>query len=89
MIQQAQTLVAEGRRPEAIALLEAALREEPAHEKAWLYLGELVYAEGRMADALNKFNTVLRLNPDNRQAANYVRMINGILGYYCKDMFNP
>lgn len=89
MIQQAQTLVASGRRPEAIALLESALREEPAHEKAWLYLGELVYAEGRMADALNKFNTVLRLNPDNRQAANYVRMINGILGYYCKDMFNP
>ena len=37
----------------------------------------------------NKFNTVLRLNPDHRKAANYVIMINNILGYYCKDMFNP
>lgn len=88
-LQEAHSLAASGHRPEAITLLESALREEPAHEEAWLYLGELIYAEGRMAEALNKFNTVLRLNPANRQAANYVRMINGILGYYCKDMFNP
>lgn len=89
MIQEAQTLTAAGRRPEAIALLESSIREEASYEEAWLYLGELIYAEGRMTEALNKFNTVLRLNPGNRQAANYVRMINGILGYYCKDMFNP
>ena len=52
-------------------------------------LEELLYADGKMTEALNKFNTVLRLNPDHRKAANYVIMINNILGYYCKDMFNP
>ena len=63
--------------------------KHPADEEEWLLLGELLYADGKMTEALNKFNTVLRLNPDHRKAANYVVMINNILGYYCKDMFNP
>lgn len=48
-----------------------------------LLLGELIYAEGRMPEALNKFNAVLRIRPDNQKARNYVVMINNILGYYC------
>ena len=54
-----------------------------------LLLGELIYAEGRMPEALNKFNAVLRIRPDDQKARNYVVMINNILGYYCKDLFNP
>ena len=55
--------------------------KHPADEEEWLLLGELLYADGKMTEALNKFNTVLRLNPDHRKAANYVIMINNILGY--------
>lgn len=73
----------------AIRLLEEWVGKHPADEEEWLLLGELLYADGKMTEALNKFNTVLRLNPDHRKAANYVVMINNILGYYCKDMFNP
>ena len=49
----------------------------------------MLYADGKMSEALNKFNTVLRLDPTHAKATNYVTMINGILDYYCKDMFNP
>ena len=78
-----------GNRTEAVRLLKEWVGKHPADEEEWLLLGELLYADGKMTEALNKFNTVLRLNPDHRKAANYVIMINNILGYYCKDMFNP
>lgn len=87
--QEIKTLVDAGKRPQAIGLLEAYLKERPEDENILLMLGELIYAEGRMAEALNRFNAVLRLNPENLKARNYVTMINNILGYYCKDMFNP
>ena len=87
--QEITVLVEEGRRKEAIVLLEKYLEEQGQEETILLRLGELIYAEGRMPDALNKFNAVLRLNPDNQKARNYVTMIQGILGYYCKDLFNP
>lgn len=89
MIAEAKKIAESGRRTEAIALLEEYLKEHAEDEAALLLLGELVYAEGRMTDALNKFNGVLRLNPENRKAANYCNMINSILGYYCKDLLNP
>lgn len=87
--QEIKALVDAGKRPEAIRLLEACLKEQPEDETILLMLGELIYAEGRMPEALNRFNAVLRLNPENLKARNYVTMINNILGYYCKDMFNP
>ena len=87
--QEIKKLVQEGRRKEAIALLEEQLKVQGPEELVLMQLGELIYAEGQMADALNKFNAVIRLNPENQKARNYVTMINGILGYYCKDLLNP
>lgn len=88
-MEKVQELLKAGKRKEAIDILEESVRENGGNEEMLLQLGELIYAEGRMTDALNKFNAVLRLNPDNRKAGNYVRMINNILGYYCKDLLNP
>ena len=89
MRKEIQEWIEKGNRTEAVRLLEEWVGKHPADEEEWLLLGELLYADGKMTEALNKFNTVLRLNPDHRKAANYVIMINNILGYYCKDMFNP
>ena len=49
-------------RTEAVRLLEEWVGKHPADEEEWLLLGELLYADGKMTEALNKFNTVLRLN---------------------------
>ena len=78
-----------GKRQEAIRELEQYLEQDPKNEVVLLRLGELIYAEGKMTDALNKFNALLRLNPEHQKARNYITMINGILGYFCKDLLNP
>lgn len=87
--EQIKVLLDQGQRKEAIRVLEEHLKVAGDQEKELLLLGELIYRDGDMSGALNKFNAVLRLNPENSKARNYVTMINGILGYYCKDMFNP
>lgn len=87
--QEIEKLLGEGKRKEAIDLLEESWKQNQESEELLLRLGELIYAEGRMTDALNKFNALLRMNPSHQKAQNYVLMINGILGYYCKDLLNP
>ena len=89
MEEKIKALLDAGNRAEAIKMIEAYLQQEGEEEELLLWLGELIYAEGRMPEALNRFNAVLRLNPENQKARNYVTMIHNILGYYCKDMFNP
>ena len=84
-----QKLINDGCRQEAVRMLTAFVQLHPEREEDLLWLGELIYAEGNMTEALNKFNAVLRLNPDNQKARNYATMIHGILGYYCKDLLNP
>lgn len=89
MEEKIKLLLDAGNRVEAIKMAEEYLQRQGEDEGLLLLLGELIYAEGRMPEALNRFNAVLRLNPGNRKARNYVTMINNILGYYCKDLLNP
>lgn len=77
-----------GRRLEAISMLDEYLKSH-VDETLLFQLGELLYAEGRTTDALNKFNAVVRLNPENQKAVNYVSMIRNILDYYNKESLNP
>lgn len=88
MKERIKALAEAGKREEAIGILEEYL-EVHTDEEMLLLLGELLYAAGRMTDALNKFNAVVRLNPANSKAQNYVAMISNILNYYNKDLLNP
>lgn len=88
MKEKINTLIEAGRREEAIRLLEDYL-QTTADEELLLKLGELWYAQGNMTFALNKFNAVLRQNPRNKVAENYVTMILNILNYFNKDLLNP
>lgn len=82
-------LLKEGNKACAVQMLEEYGQAHVADEELLLLWGELLYSEGKMTDALNKFNAVVRQNPENGKARNYVTMINNILGYYCKDLLNP
>lgn len=82
-------LLKEGNKAGAIQMLEEYGQAHVADEELLLLWGELLYSQGKMTDALNKFNAVVRQNPENGKARNYVTMINNILGYYCKDLLNP
>lgn len=81
-------LLEAGERGKAIRELEEYLKEH-TDENLLLQLAELLYAEGRLTDALNKFNAVVRLNSGNLKANNYAKMISDILDYYNKDLLNP
>ena len=87
--EQIDELLKEGKRKDAIVLLEQCLEKDGSNEDLLLKLGELIYADGRMTEALNKFNALLRLHPEHQKAQNYVTMINNILSYFCKDLLNP
>ena len=83
-----EKLVKEGKLQEAILELEKKTADQP-DEMDLLELGELYYREGKKTDALNKFNAVLRLNPENSKAQTYISMINKVLDFFCKDLLNP
>lgn len=88
MVEKIKELQVEGKLEEAIEILEK-YPEAAMDEDLLLIWGELLYAGGKMTEALNKFNAVLRIQPANRKAENYVTMIRNILDYYNKDLLNP
>ena len=89
MEKEIKALAEAGKRAEAIRLAEEYLQRQENDEAVLLLLGELLYADGKMTDAMNKFNAVLRLNPEHTKAQNYVTMIRNVLDYFCKDLLNP
>ena len=58
-----------GRRAEAMAHFEAALRIKPDYSEAHLSLGNaLLQIPGRLADAIAEYQTAVRLDPDSERA---------------------
>ncbi len=47
------------------------------------------YGRNEWGKALNDFNAALELSPDNCEAQEYVKMINEILDFRYKDIYNP
>lgn len=89
-MEDVKLLVKEGRKQEAITMLQQMLeKNEGEREQVLFELGVLYNGTGDTTRALNCLNEVMRLNPDNTKAQAYLDMINGILNYYCKDLLNP
>ncbi|MFO0993714.1 MAG: sulfotransferase [Hyphomicrobiales bacterium] len=65
----------EGRFAEAEAGYRRALAREPGHPEAWYDLARLIAASGRIHEAINAYETAIRINPRHRNA-----LIN--LGYH-------
>jgi tetratricopeptide (TPR) repeat protein len=51
--------------------------------------GEAFYKSQKFGDSLNNFKKVLEINPENENAQTYVDMINNILNFYHKELYNP
>jgi tetratricopeptide (TPR) repeat protein len=63
-ITQAQTLIAQNRVPEALALLSSTLDAYPESTRGWEYLGKTLQAQGEFAQAEKALRRALRLAPD-------------------------
>jgi len=57
-----------GRLPEAEAHYVEAIRLEPRHQRAWRNLGNVRFAQGRYAGAIEAYDAALRLDPADDQA---------------------
>ena len=72
-----------------MAALNAALATEPDNTALLLERGQLHYRMNEWGAALNDFNAVVRLDPEHREARQFIDMIQEILAFRYKDIYNP
>jgi hypothetical protein len=51
--------------------------------------GEIYFKLQRWGEALNQFSLYLECFPEDKKATSYCRMIQNILGFYHRDLYNP
>jgi len=72
-----------------MASLDEALAADPENPALLLERGQLHYRLGEWGAALNDFNAVLRCDPEHREARQFIDMIQEILAFRYKDIYNP
>src|SRR5579884_2172077 len=69
-VEQAWSLLREGRRPEAVALLRGLIRENPANADARLLLGSVLMEQGQREESIAQLTEAVRLRPRSAEAQN-------------------
>ena len=69
--------------------LHTALDADPENTALLLERGQLHYRMNQWGAALNDFNAILRLNPGHEEARQFVEMVEEILAFRYKDIYNP
>lgn len=86
-LETARQRIYDGKTDEAIALLDALLRENPAAAEAFYLRGNAYRKKGDWQQALNNYLAAMELHPEGpaKQAHD---MLMKILDFYNKDMYN-
>jgi len=84
---EAKARLEEGRPQEALQLLGQIL--EVGQGESIFLKGEIYYKLQMWGDALNHFSHYKELFPDDKRSESYCLMIQNILGFYHKDLYNP
>ena len=79
--------LANGDPANALAILNT-LTDVDSYEYQFLK-GEILYKMQKWGDALNQFNYIIESYPEDVKAISYLSLINNILGFYHKDLYNP
>lgn len=74
---------------EEIARLTAAIEADGANAALYAERGKVHFRAHDFGSALNDFQTVLRMDEENAEVRQYVKMIYEILEYRCTDYYNP
>ena len=69
--------------------LHTALDADPENTALLLERGQLHYRMNQWGAALNDFNAILRLDPGHEEARQFVEMVEEILAFRYKDIYNP
>lgn len=59
------------------------------HNEAVFLKGEVYFKMQQWGKALNEFSRFKELEPDDKRPDSYCLMINNILGFFHKDLYNP
>ncbi len=79
----------EGKVDEALNEALQLAKTNPRSVETWLLCAELAGKLQRLSDAINYNQYVLEIDPDNKTAQVNIEMLNSILGFRYKDMYNP
>ena len=75
---------------QAIQAKEAFLMLEPENSSEYfLVRGKIEQKFQNWGEAINAFNKVLEIDPQNSEAQNNLHLIRNILNFWNPDMFNP
>ena len=69
-VEQAWELLAKGKRPEAIRLLEKTIQDNPRQADAHLLLGSVLMEDGRREESIAQLREAVRLRPNSAEAHN-------------------
>ena len=72
-----------------IAALGAQIAAEPGNTALLVERGKLHYRMGEWGPALNDFNAALRIDDTHVEAKEFARMVQEILEFRYKDIYNP
>jgi tetratricopeptide (TPR) repeat protein len=67
-VEQAWTLLAQGRRDEAVSLLYGIIKTNPTDADARLLLGSILMEEGQRSESIGQLTEAVRLRPDSPEA---------------------
>ena len=87
VLKQIQDLLKLEKAQEARTLLESI---DPLEEVDYFMVkGKIAQKFQDWGDAINAFNKVLEIDPENAEAKNNLHLIQNILNFWNPDMFNP
>ncbi len=72
-----------------IARLSQSIKADPQNDKLYFERGKWYFRCNEFGNSINDFNTVLTLNPDHNEAQQMREMVQEILEFRYKDIYNP
>jgi len=87
ILKSAKEALAQNRTEDALTILNEAVIDN--NGEVTFLKGEIYFKLQRWGEALNHFSLFLEQNPLDTRAQSYCVMIQNILGFYNKDLYNP
>jgi len=87
LLKRAEEAYEQNRNEEALTILNDATIAN--NGDAIFLKGEIYFKLQKWGEALNQFSLFLEKYPSDRKAESYCAMIQNILGFYHKDLYNP
>ena len=87
MLKQLQGIEGEENILKAVKMLDETIKAQPGDEELYFMRAEFFYKLNRYGDAINDYNKVVEINPENKEAAGKIDIIKTILRYNNTDIY--